>query len=115
MRPSDSGVGLGHGRIEPDVDAVVSIGLVDARRGVLIAHPRQDARRDLEYRDLDAEFGSGGRNLEPDQSAADYGQMLRRFEFVREPMGVRLGAQIMHARHAELAAPESGASSSRSR
>ena len=60
-----------------DIDAARAVALVDQRGGLLVADPRQDARRDLDHRDLDAELGRRGGDLEPDHAAADHDQRLR--------------------------------------
>ena len=63
-----------------DVDAVVAMALVDDRCGLLVAHARENARRDLDDRHLDAELGGRRGDLEPDHAAADQQQRLRQPE-----------------------------------
>ena len=87
----------------------------DHRRGLLVAHPREDARCHLDDGDVDAEFASGRCDLETDQAAADHREMLRGLEFRGEGIGMGFGAQVVDTRRAERHAPGSGAPSSRSR
>ena len=58
-------------RAGADVDAVRAVALVDEGGGLLVADARQDARRDLDHRRLDAKLGRRGRDFEADQAAAD--------------------------------------------
>ena len=50
--------------------------------------------------DLDTELGRRSRGFEPDQSGPDHDQMLARRKAGLDGAGVRLGAQIVHPRHA---------------
>ena len=80
-----------------DVDAVVAVALVDDRGGFLVADARQDARRDLDHRDLDAKLGGRGRDLEPDHAAADQDQRLGESEMRLQRQRLVGGAQIVDA------------------
>ena len=71
--------------------------LRDERRGLLVADAREDARRDLEHRGLDAEFRGGCCHLEPDQAAADDDQRLASMQVILERARLRLGAQVIDA------------------
>ena len=54
---------------------------IDARPGLLVADPGEDARRHLDHRGAHAELGRRGGDLEPDQAAADDDEMPRGLEF----------------------------------
>ncbi len=100
-RPSGAVCAPAERRVEADVDAVAAMRVVDARGSILVADAGQDARRDLDDRDLDAELRGRRRHLEPDQATADDGEMPGRLELPRQRDGMRLGAQVVHARRAE--------------
>ncbi len=93
--------GIGEPGTEADVDAVAAVLLRDHRRGLLVAYPREDARRHLDDGDADAELAGGGRDFEADQAAADHREVPRRLELRRERIGMGFGAQVVDAGRAE--------------
>jgi hypothetical protein len=50
---------------------VEAVPLVNQRRELRIADPREDARCDFDHAGLDAELRGRGRHFQPDQAAAD--------------------------------------------
>ena len=86
-----------HGDAGADVHAFLAVEpLVEAR------HDRPDAaahhaRRLLQHRDLEAQLGGDGCQLEPDIAAADHDQRLARLELRPQRLDVGDGAQEEHA------------------
>jgi hypothetical protein len=87
--------------IEANVDAVATMLGLDQCRGLLVAHPREDARRDLDDGNADAELAGGSGDLEADQASADHREMPRGLELRGERVAVSFGAQIVDAWRAE--------------
>ena len=98
--PVASGLG-GERRIEADIDAVATMFGLDQRRGLLVAHPREDARRDLDDGDRNAKLAGGSRDLEADQAAAHHREMPGGLEPRGKRIGMSFGAQIVDPRCAE--------------
>ncbi len=77
------------------------MGRVDHGRRLFITDAREDAWQHLDDSDFHAKLGSGSRHFKPDQAAADDHEMLRGPQFGGEHVGMRFGAQVMHARRTE--------------
>ena len=80
-----------------DVDAAGAMARVDEGGGLLVADARENARRDLDHRGLDAELGRRCRDLQSDQAATDHGERAASMQMRLERARFGLVPQIVDA------------------